>query len=316
MPKAHTGTRGTTVKKVRSGTLQTQKKHSVEKGKLIYGQYSGTVDRGSEGISFPLGTPDVVMPPQSSVIRETFQFSALLPKDITHEEVWTVHPAPFLGAQARPRDDVRGYEIFRMPSEDDASRIADFIQHFDVQRHPAWKTLTKEYPGASLFVIECSADSVEIKSDGGFSTRAQLLIDVPVKYPDGFVTEGSITVPTFVTGILTNDGGVVIDELRLGLNHSAKATKPEQEIATPVSEESKASNPGLGNLSARETEVLDCLMAGSSNKAIARKLDMSQETVKVLIKAILRKLRVANRTQAVIWAAEHLPLRSKDSVHD
>ncbi|MGE4303080.1 MAG: LuxR C-terminal-related transcriptional regulator [Novosphingobium sp.] len=56
------------------------------------------------------------------------------------------------------------------------------------------------------------------------------------------------------------------------------------------------------NLSPRERDVLCCLMAGYPNKHIARKLDVCEATVKVHVKAILRKLKVHNRTQAAIWA--------------
>jgi two-component system nitrate/nitrite response regulator NarL len=41
---------------------------------------------------------------------------------------------------------------------------------------------------------------------------------------------------------------------------------------------------------------------GDANKVISRRLNITEATVKVHIKAILRKLRVANRTQAAIWA--------------
>jgi DNA-binding NarL/FixJ family response regulator len=54
-------------------------------------------------------------------------------------------------------------------------------------------------------------------------------------------------------------------------------------------------------LSPRETSVLRCLVEGDSNKCIARKIDISEATVKVHIKAILRKIRCHNRTQAAIW---------------
>jgi len=56
------------------------------------------------------------------------------------------------------------------------------------------------------------------------------------------------------------------------------------------------------NLSARERDVLCCLMGGYSNKVIARELDVCEATVKVHVKAILRKLDVSNRTQAAMWA--------------
>ncbi|MBM1169709.1 LuxR C-terminal-related transcriptional regulator [Microvirga arabica] len=62
----------------------------------------------------------------------------------------------------------------------------------------------------------------------------------------------------------------------------------------------------IRTLSSRESEILQCLMQGAPNKVIARKLDVAEATVKVHIKAILRKIRVANRTQAAMWAVNHL----------
>jgi two-component system nitrate/nitrite response regulator NarL len=56
------------------------------------------------------------------------------------------------------------------------------------------------------------------------------------------------------------------------------------------------------NISSRETEVLMHLRKGKSNKEIARELDISDATVKVHVKAILRKLRMKNRTEAALWA--------------
>jgi len=55
-------------------------------------------------------------------------------------------------------------------------------------------------------------------------------------------------------------------------------------------------------LSEREIDTLHCLVMGYPNKVIAYRLDISEATVKVHVKAILRKLMVQNRTQAAIWA--------------
>ncbi|MFC4173456.1 LuxR C-terminal-related transcriptional regulator [Microvirga sp. GCM10011540] len=60
------------------------------------------------------------------------------------------------------------------------------------------------------------------------------------------------------------------------------------------------------NLSVREAEVLNCLMEGAPNKIIARKLDLAEATVKVHVKAVLRKIGAANRTQAAMWATGRL----------
>jgi DNA-binding NarL/FixJ family response regulator len=54
-------------------------------------------------------------------------------------------------------------------------------------------------------------------------------------------------------------------------------------------------------LSTREKSILRCLIEGNSNKCIARKIDIAEATVKVHVKAILRKIGVQNRTQAAIW---------------
>jgi two-component system nitrate/nitrite response regulator NarL len=54
--------------------------------------------------------------------------------------------------------------------------------------------------------------------------------------------------------------------------------------------------------SRRESEILRCLIDGCSNKAIARQLGITEATVKVHLKGLLRKIRAANRTQAAIWA--------------
>jgi two-component system nitrate/nitrite response regulator NarL len=57
--------------------------------------------------------------------------------------------------------------------------------------------------------------------------------------------------------------------------------------------------------SEREGQILRCLIDGHSNKAIARDLNITEATVKVHIKGLLRKLHAANRTQAAIWALNH-----------
>jgi DNA-binding NarL/FixJ family response regulator len=54
--------------------------------------------------------------------------------------------------------------------------------------------------------------------------------------------------------------------------------------------------------------VLDLLLKGLSNKLIARKLDISENTTKIHVSAVLDALGVATRTQAVI-AASRLGLR-------
>jgi DNA-binding CsgD family transcriptional regulator len=63
----------------------------------------------------------------------------------------------------------------------------------------------------------------------------------------------------------------------------------------------RTKNPFAPQLSTREKLILRCLIEGDSNKCIARKINIAEATVKVHVKAILRKIRVHNRTQAAIW---------------
>jgi two-component system nitrate/nitrite response regulator NarL len=63
---------------------------------------------------------------------------------------------------------------------------------------------------------------------------------------------------------------------------------------------------GTHKLSSREVEILEHLMAGESNKVIARTLAVAEATIKVHVKAILRKVQARNRTQAAMWATAHL----------
>ncbi|MDH7796995.1 MULTISPECIES: response regulator transcription factor [unclassified Beijerinckia] len=72
---------------------------------------------------------------------------------------------------------------------------------------------------------------------------------------------------------------------------------------------------GVDVLSDRETRILESLKTGDSNKVLARKLGISEATVKVHVKAILRKIHVQNRTQAAFWAlSKGLESRAPQSI--
>jgi two-component system, NarL family, nitrate/nitrite response regulator NarL len=57
-------------------------------------------------------------------------------------------------------------------------------------------------------------------------------------------------------------------------------------------------------LSKREQQIIDCLVCGLPNKGIARELNITEATVKVYVKGLLRKIKVSNRTQVAIWALQ------------
>jgi two-component system nitrate/nitrite response regulator NarL len=69
-----------------------------------------------------------------------------------------------------------------------------------------------------------------------------------------------------------------------------------------------------GRLSGRETQILSHLTLGASNKHIARELGVAEATVKVHLKGILRKIKAANRTQAAMWAQQHMDFATNDGI--
>jgi two-component system nitrate/nitrite response regulator NarL len=71
--------------------------------------------------------------------------------------------------------------------------------------------------------------------------------------------------------------------------------------------DNKASSPNslLDSLTQREREILAHLAKGSSNKAIARELDISYDTVKLHVRHILAKLNLSSRVEAAVFAVEH-----------
>ena len=83
----------------------------------------------------------------------------------------------------------------------------------------------------------------------------------------------------------------------LGPNRS---TRSEPAESTPIPAASSFAAPR--GLSEREQEVLKGLVRGHPNRKIADTCGLTEAGIKIVMKSILRKIRVSNRTQAAIWA--------------
>jgi DNA-binding NarL/FixJ family response regulator len=95
------------------------------------------------------------------------------------------------------------------------------------------------------------------------------------------------------------------DALLDGLRAAARGESPlAPKVARAVLTARTEDRPTDG-LSDREREVLTLVGAGLSNKAIARKLQISERTVKAHLTRIYRQLGVFDRTQAALWASQH-----------
>ncbi len=96
------------------------------------------------------------------------------------------------------------------------------------------------------------------------------------------------------------------EDLRSNLMRASVGVTVLQDSLTEVlkkalSEPDTKVNQADAGLTDRENEILDCLAEGMNNKNIARKLGISDTTVKVHIKNILRKLNLTSRLEAAVW---------------
>ena len=72
-------------------------------------------------------------------------------------------------------------------------------------------------------------------------------------------------------------------------------------LATALRQPAKAPSSQLSSLTNREYEILSLIAKGMSNKIIARELDISDGTVKVHVKHLLKKLGLRSRFEAAVW---------------
>jgi len=114
-----------------------------------------------------------------------------------------------------------------------------------------------------------------------------------------------------LSGILTYDLSAEAFVRALQLICSGERVFPREltlrSKSQPPSRGTLPTRSDVVRLSPRETEILSHLVEGHSNKGIARILGITEATVKVHLKSLLRKIGVENRTQAAIWALANLP---------
>jgi DNA-binding NarL/FixJ family response regulator len=95
------------------------------------------------------------------------------------------------------------------------------------------------------------------------------------------------------------------EELVRGVRAAARGESPLAPKAAHEVLRARARRLAVG-LSAREREVIALVAEGLPNKQIARKLDISEKTVKAHLTSIYQEIGVTDRTQAALWARQHL----------
>ena len=93
------------------------------------------------------------------------------------------------------------------------------------------------------------------------------------------------------------------DEIHTAIRAASRGEAPLAPKAAAALLAERSGRPSTGvDLTAREREVLALVVAGMANKQIARRLGISEKTVKGHLTNLLQRIGVADRTQAALWA--------------
>jgi DNA-binding NarL/FixJ family response regulator len=92
------------------------------------------------------------------------------------------------------------------------------------------------------------------------------------------------------------------DELARSIRAAARGDAPLDPKAARELLRARAPGSPLDLLSPREREVLVMVAEGLPNKVIARRLSISEKTVKAHLTSVFRQIGVTDRTQAALWA--------------
>jgi DNA-binding NarL/FixJ family response regulator len=139
----------------------------------------------------------------------------------------------------------------------------------------ATRRIVEDRPGTAVLVLT------------SFSDRARIL---------GALSAGAC-------GYLLKDASS--EEVADGIRAASRGESPLDPRAARTIISARAEPDPIGALSTREREVLTLLVEGLPNKLIARRLDISEKTVKSHLTRIFRELGVTDRTQAALWAERH-----------
>jgi DNA-binding NarL/FixJ family response regulator len=192
-------------------------------------------------------------------------------------------------------------EMYEAPNAAEGLRLTAACQELDLvlldlslpdrsgfEALPEIKRLRNDVPVVVLSASTSSAD-VQRALQGGAA---------------GFIPKSSTAGVTLGALRLVLSGGIYVPpEILLTPENPADGQTPPKLAHGLGAAKPQVSAQELG-LSERQMQVLLLLVQGKTNKAIARELDLAEQTVKAHISAVLRALSVSNRTQAVIAVAQ------------
>lgn len=102
------------------------------------------------------------------------------------------------------------------------------------------------------------------------------------------------------------DPELLVEKLKeVVLGKMVMSDKLTEVLATALRKPDNRNTNALSSLTSREYEILKLISKGLSNKLIARELDISDGTVKVHVKHLLKKLNLKSRVEAAVWMVNY-----------
>ena len=180
------------------------------------------------------------------------------------------------------------------------SRLDDEVEVLQAETYDQAAELAAGAESLDLIILDLNMPG----SSGfdGLDAMRKRYADVPIVMLSGSIRHQDMTnaLEHGANGYLpkTLGGDAMLNALRLVISGEKFIPSALYEEAGSDGRNSPEDGP-LSTLTPRETEVLEQLLEGKSNKEIAAVLDLQVVTVKLHMKGILRKLGAANRTHAV-----------------
>jgi two-component system nitrate/nitrite response regulator NarL len=147
----------------------------------------------------------------------------------------------------------------------------------------ALQLLQEELPQTQVVMLTVSEDAEDLLEALRFGARGYLLKNIDTDF--------------LLDSIKRAAAGESVMSAQMATRLADAMRAPQKSLKAAVAETNK--------LSPREAEIIVMLAGGASNKEIARTLTLSESTVKIHVQGILRKLNLASRVQAAVYAVEH-----------
>lgn len=204
--------------------------------------------------------------------------------------IWLIDAHPLLRSGLRAQLDGKGFEIAA-----EASNVSEITQNGSAGPQP--QIIIMDFAQGTEAVTALKSAQPQARTVI-FAESAELayLADMFSAGADGYLLK-SITPSALIESLrLVALGEKVFPSM---LTDFLGAMRSNQ---TSTSERVRVGDVAL---SQRELDIIRRLADGNSNKAIAKELAITEATVKVHLKTVLRKLGATNRTQVAIWAVQH-----------